>query len=103
MNTHHIVARCDGGDDAPDNLVRLCQPCHLVVHADDFPRWGKMGGLIGGRTTLQKHGRGHFSKIGKEGARKGNSADNPNNKRDYAEMARKKAEIQRKKRLSWLF
>ena len=30
---HHVVARADGGTDAPENLETLCPPCHLIENA----------------------------------------------------------------------
>lgn len=29
LHVHHIKERCQGGQDIPDNLVTLCEPCHL--------------------------------------------------------------------------
>lgn len=33
IHAHHIKARSDGGDDAPDNLMDLCSACHAEWHA----------------------------------------------------------------------
>jgi 5-methylcytosine-specific restriction endonuclease McrA len=32
LQIHHIVARADGGNNDPDNLITLCANCHLLVH-----------------------------------------------------------------------
>lgn len=32
LDVHHIVARQDGGNDSPDNLITLCEHCHRKVH-----------------------------------------------------------------------
>jgi len=33
LHIHHITFRSQGGSDAPDNLVTLCQRCHEQLHA----------------------------------------------------------------------
>lgn len=45
---HHIKPRCEGGSDDPNNLLFLCQKCHVRHHSKqgDFARWGKQGGEI---------------------------------------------------------
>lgn len=49
---HHIKPRCEGGSDDPNNLLFLCQKCHVAHHSKHghFAQWGKMGGQI----TAQK-------------------------------------------------
>lgn len=44
---HHIQPRCQGGSDDPNNLLFLCQKCHVAHHSKHghFAQWGKMGGL----------------------------------------------------------
>ncbi|MEY2668585.1 MAG: hypothetical protein RJA59_1223 [Pseudomonadota bacterium] len=32
MHIHHITARCAGGGDNPENLIRLCPNCHVIAH-----------------------------------------------------------------------
>ena len=32
LEVHHIVFRCNGGSDNPDNLITLCHTCHKGVH-----------------------------------------------------------------------
>lgn len=32
LSVHHIQERADGGSDRPENLVTLCQSCHLLLH-----------------------------------------------------------------------
>lgn len=32
LQVHHIVERCQGGTDAPDNLELLCANCHTAIH-----------------------------------------------------------------------
>ena len=47
-HVHHNIPRCQGGTDDPQNLVYLCQRCHVAHHSakGDFARWGKFGGKI---------------------------------------------------------
>jgi hypothetical protein len=33
-DVHHVLPRGRGGDDHPDNLIRLCRLCHAYVHAN---------------------------------------------------------------------
>lgn len=49
---HHIKPRCEGGSDHPNNLLMLCQRCHIAHHSKkgDFAQWGKQGGAV----TAQK-------------------------------------------------
>ncbi len=32
MHVHHVVWRSDGGSDTPENLITLCEKCHLKAH-----------------------------------------------------------------------
>lgn len=32
LNVHHIISRKDGGTNAPDNLITLCETCHKSYH-----------------------------------------------------------------------
>lgn len=32
LEVHHVVEIADGGDNAPDNRMTLCQGCHALVH-----------------------------------------------------------------------
>jgi hypothetical protein len=35
-HVHHILKRSQGGSHAPDNLLYVCRPCHLVaVHGNE--------------------------------------------------------------------
>lgn len=45
---HHIIPRCKGGTDHPNNLLFVCQRCHTRIHSEqgDFSYWGKIGGQI---------------------------------------------------------
>lgn len=45
-HVHHINPRCEGGTDHPNNLLLVCQKCHIRIHSQqgDFSRWGKQGG-----------------------------------------------------------
>jgi len=36
LQVHHKVFRSEGGTDAPDNLLTLCQTCHADLHAGLF-------------------------------------------------------------------
>lgn len=51
-HVHHHVPRCQGGSDEPQNLVYLCQKCHVAHHSaqGDFRHWGYIGGLITAQT-----------------------------------------------------
>jgi hypothetical protein len=31
---HHIIPRDNGGNDHPDNLLTLCESCHIAIHSD---------------------------------------------------------------------
>lgn len=33
MTRHHILPRCRGGNSEPENIVRVCRPCHDVLDA----------------------------------------------------------------------
>ena len=33
---HHILRRRDGGTDDPQNLVSLCESCHIAVHNGNY-------------------------------------------------------------------
>jgi len=33
LQAHHLKQRKDGGSNAPDNLITLCDPCHNDIHA----------------------------------------------------------------------
>lgn len=43
-HAHHKRLRSQGGSDAPENLVDLCEPCHSRIH--DNPHWANELGLI---------------------------------------------------------
>ena len=49
---HHMNPRCQGGTDHPNNLLALCQKCHVAHHSKqgDFARWGSFGGQITAQT-----------------------------------------------------
>jgi hypothetical protein len=32
LNVHHIIQRTDGGTDKPNNLITLCETCHMAYH-----------------------------------------------------------------------
>lgn len=32
LQVHHIIERCEGGNDDPENLKILCPTCHAVEH-----------------------------------------------------------------------
>ena len=36
LEIHHIIWRCDGGTDRPNNLVTLCHECHSALHRGEF-------------------------------------------------------------------
>jgi len=35
LTVHHIVYKCRGGSNSPENLVLLCQRCHRNLHSQD--------------------------------------------------------------------
>lgn len=41
LHVHHIVFRSNGGTNAPDNLITLCEGCHDDLHAGKFELKGK--------------------------------------------------------------
>jgi hypothetical protein len=49
---HHNTPRCQGGTDDTENLVALCQKCHVAHHSNqgDFKAWGRVGGQITAQT-----------------------------------------------------
>lgn len=51
---HHIVPLCRGGGNGLDNLVALCEPCHVLI---DVP----LRGAVYGKNWKQKHKRGALS------------------------------------------
>lgn len=36
LHVHHKVFRSDGGTNAPENLIALCEKCHAELHAGQF-------------------------------------------------------------------
>ena len=44
QDRHHIKHRGSGGKDVPENMIRLCRPCHVAVHT------------LGWRTFSDKYG-----------------------------------------------
>lgn len=36
LNVHHIVGRKDGGSNAPQNLITLCETCHHAYHQGEI-------------------------------------------------------------------
>lgn len=34
LHVHHVIYRSQGGPDADNNLITLCQGCHATVHSD---------------------------------------------------------------------
>lgn len=36
LHVHHIVFRSNGGSNAPDNLILLCESCHDKLHRGEF-------------------------------------------------------------------
>lgn len=36
LTVHHIIPRCEGGQDDPDNLITLCQKCHDAIEETDI-------------------------------------------------------------------
>ena len=46
VHIHHLQMVCEGGTDAPKNLLMLCEACHVKLHSErgDFAQWGKSGG-----------------------------------------------------------
>lgn len=39
LHVHHIIHRSKGGVDALENLVTLCDLCHMVTHDHMAPSW----------------------------------------------------------------
>jgi 5-methylcytosine-specific restriction endonuclease McrA len=37
LTVHHIIPRCEGGTDDPENLETLCWRCHSKVHGFRMP------------------------------------------------------------------
>lgn len=35
----HIIAKCDGGVDAENNLVLVCHRCHALTDGRNFKQW----------------------------------------------------------------
>lgn len=44
LEVHHIIRRCDGGTNRPDNLVTLCHECHSALHRGEFTLCRPKGG-----------------------------------------------------------
>ena len=44
VHTHHRKRRSQGGDDSPENTVRVCAPCHRWIH--DNPRDAAAAGWL---------------------------------------------------------
>ncbi|AKB23758.1 HNH endonuclease [Methanosarcina sp. MTP4] len=47
LHCHHIVFRSKQGSDAPENLITLCETCHIALHAGEFE--------LSGRRSNTKH------------------------------------------------
>lgn len=45
MTVHHIVARDDGGNDDPSNLITLCVPCHNLIEGKGLAKWEIKAGV----------------------------------------------------------
>lgn len=39
LEVHHIKTRGSGGDDVPDNLIRLCWICHRKAHDGNLSKF----------------------------------------------------------------
>lgn len=37
LEVHHIISRCNGGSDRPENLITLCGKCHENHHNGKYP------------------------------------------------------------------
>ncbi len=103
---HHKVPRYAGGTDDPDNLENICVVCHRHYHKynGDFARWGMIGGL----TTVWKHGNRHMKAIAVRGGKKGGATLKRTRGSEYfREIGRKgalaRARKMREKDLEWLF
>lgn len=42
--THHRKLRSQGGGNEPENLARVCTPCHVFLHAN--PAWSYERGWL---------------------------------------------------------
>ena len=62
LEWHHRIPWSEGGDDSPENLQVLCQPCHQAEHAqrDDFRKNGQWGGLVSACVREERLGRERF-------------------------------------------
>lgn len=59
---HHVIPFSEGGTDDPQNLVVLCNACHLLIHKsnNDFREAGRWGGLVSAYLREQRLGRERF-------------------------------------------
>ena len=54
LEVHHIIFRCYGGSDEPENLITLCKTCHGKLHAGkiNLKRNGKVKGQLKHATQM---------------------------------------------------
>ena len=54
LEVHHIIFRCYGGSDEPENLITLCKTCHDKLHAGkiNLKRNGKVKGQLKHATQM---------------------------------------------------
>ena len=54
LHVHHIIFRCNGGTNCPDNLITLCETCHNSLHlaenAEDLSK--KLASKLRRKSTL---------------------------------------------------
>ena len=54
LHVHHIIFRCNGGTNSPDNLIILCETCHNSLHlaenAEDLSK--KLASKLRKKSTL---------------------------------------------------
>jgi ribosomal protein L27 len=54
MDVHHNPARHQGGRNIPEHLFVYHHTLHTAVHGDDFTKWARQGGRIGGQKSVEE-------------------------------------------------
>ena len=54
MDVHHNPARHQGGRNIPEHLFVYHNTLHTAVHGDEFTKWARQGGRIGGQKSVEE-------------------------------------------------
>ena len=85
MDVHHNPPRSQGGRNIPEHLFIYHETLHSAVHGDNFTKWARMGGHLGGHHRNPNGGKvsGPLTRDNKQGI------FDPQNKEKLREASRK--------------